>query len=188
MPPWLPVSPWPWCGVCHLWLPVLLWPGCGVATLVTCVTLAWVWRVPPWLAVTPWPGGSVCHLGYLCHLVLGVTCATLVTCVTLARVWRMPPWLPVSPWPGCGVPIRNLSSWQRREWLVDDPSISVEGNHRLSNHFRLFPVPEVPLSRCWPSSEMPGILCFKIVGIPIKACAAQLSFHVFPLTNQYWHH
>ena len=59
-------------------------------------------------------------------------------------------------------------------------------HHRLSNHFRLFPIPEVPLSRCWPSSKMPEILCFKIVGIPIKACAAQLSFNVFPLTNQYW--
>ena len=87
-------------------------------------------------------------------------------------------------------PIRNLSSWQRREWLefIGRPSISVEGHYRLSNHFRLFPMPEVLLSRCWPSSEMPGILCLKIVGIPIKACAAQLSFHVFPLTNQYWHH
>ena len=61
-------------------------------------------------------------------------------------------------------------------------------HHRLSNNFRLFPMPEVPLSRCWPSSEVPDILCFKIVGIPIKACAAQLSFNVFPLTNQYWHH
>ena len=87
-------------------------------------------------------------------------------------------------------PIRNLSSWQRREWLefIGRPSISVEGHYRLSNHFRLFPMPEVPLSRCWPSSEMPGILCFKIVGIPIKGCVAQLSFHVFPLTNQYCHH
>ena len=84
-------------------------------------------------------------------------------------------------------PIRNLSSWQRREWLefISRPSISVGGHHRLSNHFQLFPMPEVLLSRCWPPSEMPGILCFKIVGIPIKACAAQLSFHVFPLTNQY---
>ena len=44
-----------------------------------------------------------------------------------------------------------------------------------------------PLSQCWPSSEMPGILCFKIV-VPINACAAQLSFNVFPSTNQYWHH
>ena len=61
-------------------------------------------------------------------------------------------------------------------------------HHRLSNHFLLFPMPEVPLSRCWPSSEMPGILCFKIVGIPIKACSVQLSFNVFPLTNKYWHH
>ena len=32
------------------------------------------------------------------------------------------------------------------------------------------------------------ILCFKIVAIPIKAFAAQLSFNVFPLTNQCWHH
>ena len=73
-------------------------------------------------------------------------------------------------------PITNLSSWQRREWLefIGRPSISVEGHHRLSNHFRLFPMPEVPLSRCWPSSEMPGILCFEIVG-SIEACAAQLS-------------
>ena len=88
------------------------------------------------------------------------------------------------------IPIRNLSSWQRRELLefIGRPSISVEGHHRLSNHFRLFSMPEVSLSQCWPSSEMPGILCFKIVGIPIKACAVQLSFHVFPLTNQYWHH
>ena len=39
-------------------------------------------------------------------------------------------------------------------------------------------MPEVPLSRCWPSSEMPGILCFNIVGIPIKACAAQLSYNI----------
>ena len=40
-------------------------------------------------------------------------------------------------------PIRNLSSWQRREWLefIGRPSISVEGHHRLSNHFRLFPLP-----------------------------------------------
>ena len=35
--------------------------------------------------------------------------------------------------------------------------------------FPSFLMPEVPLSRCWPSSEMPVILCFKIVGIPIKA-------------------
>ena len=35
--------------------------------------------------------------------------------------------------------------------------------------FPSFPMPEVPLSWCWPSSEMPVILCFKIVGIPIKA-------------------
>ena len=41
--------------------------------------------------------------------------------------------------------------------------------------FLLFPMPEVPLSGCWPSLEMPGILCFKIVGIPTEACAAQLS-------------
>ena len=90
----------------------------------------------------------------------------------------------------CYIPIRNLLSWQRREWLkfISRPSISAEGHHWLSNHFRLFPMREVPLSRCWRSSEMSGILYFKIVGIPIKACAAQLSFHVFPLTNQYWHH
>ena len=35
--------------------------------------------------------------------------------------------------------------------------------------FLSLPMPEVPLSRCWPSSEMPVILCFKIIGIPIKA-------------------
>ena len=35
---------------------------------------------------------------------------------------------------------------------------------------------------------MPGILSFKIVGIPIKECPEQLSFNVFPLTNQYRHH
>ena len=68
------------------------------------------------------------------------------------------------------------------------PSKAIIGSSSAFQHFRLFPMPEVSLSRCWPSSEMPGILCFKIVGIPIKACAAQLSFNVFPLTNQYWHH
>ena len=72
--------------------------------------------------------------------------------------------------------------------MIGIPRSSVDGHRRPSSAFQLFPMPEVPLSRCWPSSEMPGILCFKIVGIPIKACAAQLSFNVFPLTNQYWHH
>ena len=65
---------------------------------------------------------------------------------------------------------------------------SVDDHRRPLSSFQPFPMPEVPLSRCWSSSEMTGILCFKIVGIPIKACAAQLSFNVFPLTNQYWHH
>ena len=65
---------------------------------------------------------------------------------------------------------------------------SDDGHRRPSSAFQSFPMPEVPLSRCWPSSEMPGILLFQIVGIPIKACTAQLSFNVFPLTNQYCHH
>ena len=42
---------------------------------------------------------------------------------------------------------------------------SVDGHRRPSSAFQSFPMPEVPLSRCFPSSEMPGILCFKIVGI-----------------------
>ena len=58
---------------------------------------------------------------------------------------------------------------------------SVDGHRRPSSAFQSFPMPEVQLSQCCPSSEIPGILCFKIVGIPIKACAAQLSFNVFPL-------
>ena len=87
-------------------------------------------------------------------------------------------------------PIRNLSSWQRLEWLefIGRPSISVEGHHRLIIGI---PIISNAVSAVFPmlaSSEMPGILCFKIVGIPIKAGAAQLSFNVFPLTNQYWHH
>ena len=65
---------------------------------------------------------------------------------------------------------------------------SVDLRRRPSSAFQLFPMLEVSLSRCCRSSEMPGILCFKIVWIMIKACAAQLSFHVFPSTNQYWHH
>ena len=62
------------------------------------------------------------------------------------------------------------------------PSISVEGYHRLSTHFRLFPLPEVPLSRCWPSSEMPGILCFKIVDIPIIKHALRNSLIIYILS------
>ena len=64
-------------------------------------------------------------------------------------------------------PIRNLSSWNvENDW---NSSVVRRWPSKVIIGFPSFPMPEGPLSRCWPSSEMPVILCFKIVGIPIKA-------------------
>ena len=78
-----------------------------------------------------------------------------------------------------------------RRGIVENDWNSLVARRYPSKAIIGFPINSNAGSAAFPMLALVGNArdsCFKIVGIPIKACDAQLSFDLFPLTNKYWHH
>ena len=98
----------------------LVWIGVLTVIDVVYVWVSHIWKMPE-------------KIGHTRLIINGFIGKTIINCYNQLLPINNNDWPAINFWLWTHIPIINLSSWQRREWLefISRPSISVEGHHRL---------------------------------------------------------